>query len=432
MSKQNKRRYQDYADSIPYAPNINKNLFLGGGGMSTLEEVMGDVGDTGDSTGEDSSEDSSDATSETPSKLEGAADIISVVGNALGEGLSDIGQWRQQKWKEKQADKLAQFKRTEAGNQAYRNWQTTLQDNKNKRIQQQQLLAQQTIADRNQKQAQALTTMNGVNPEPNKFMTGGLIGGLLSAGIAVDKGLGAAIGREYHSGVGDVMSKIPGLGIIGGVTNALLGTKVNTAKVQAVDAAETNLTNSAIAAGTAGSFQQIQGPQAVNYESADAYSGGLFSKGKARRKNTELRERLKVAEDYANRGVANGVGNVTKSQNDMLASTYYAYGGTLIPYSPEVNLKALGGFAPSNEGGAIDYAFTNDYLHNGYLKATKDNKLDSIINGDNYLSNGQSFFADGGEMPNATGYEEGNIYNVNENEYRKLLEQGYQVEVINK
>ena len=83
-------------------------------------------------------------------------------------------------------------------------------------------------------------------------------------------------------------------------------------------------------------------------------------------------------------------------------------------------------------GGAIDYAFTNDYLHNGYLKATKDNKLDSIINGDNYLSNGQSFFADGGEMPNATGYEEGNTYNVNENEYRKLLEQGYQVEVINK
>ena len=115
----------------------------------------------------------------------------------------------------------------------------------------------------------------------------------------------------------------------------------------------------------------------------------------------------------------------------MLASTYYAYGGALMPYAPEVNLKALGGFAPSFEGGTIDYASTNDYLRNGYLKAMKDNKLESVT-GDNYLSNGQSFFADGGEMPSATGYEEGDTYQVNEDEYRKLLEQGYQVEVINK
>ena len=428
MSKQDKKRYQDYADSIPYAPNINKNLFLGGGGKSTLEEVLGDVEDTSGDIGGSTGGDSGGATSEAPSKLEGAADIISVVGQALGQGLSEIGQWRKQKWQEKQADELAQFKRVEAGNQAYKNFQNTLQQNRNNRIQQQQLLAQETINNRNQRQAQALATMNNGNAEPNKFM----IGGLISAGLAIDKGLGSAIGGEYHSGAGDVMSKIPGLGIIGGLTNAFFGIKVDKAKLQAVDAAETNLTNSAMAAGTAGSFEQIQGPQAVNYASANAYSGGLFSKGKARRKNAELRERLRAAEDYANRGVANGVDNVTKSQNDMLASTYYAYGGALMPYAPEVNLKALGGFAPAFTGGAIDYAFTNDYLHNGYLKATKDNKLDSIINGDNYLSNGQSFFADGGEMPNATGYEEGNTYNVNENEYRKLLEQGYQVEVINK
>lgn len=427
MSKQDKKRYQDYADSIPYAPNINKNLFLGGGGMSTLEEVLGDVGDTGGDTGGSTGGDSGGATSGALSKLAGAAGIISVVGQALGQGLSDIGQWRGQKWQEKQADKLAQFKRVEAGNQAYKNFQNTLQQNRNNRIQQQQLLAQETINNRNQRQAQALATINSGNVEPNKYVSGGL----MLAGLAIDQGLGSAIGGEYHSGAGDVMSKIPGLGIIGGLTNALFGVKADKAKLQAVDAAETNLTNSAMAAGTAGSFEQIQGPQAVNYASADAYSGGLFSKGKARRKNAELRERLRAAEDYANRGVANGVDNVTKSQNDMLASTYYAYGGALIPYAPEVNLKALGGFAPSFEGGTIDYAFTNDYLRNGYLKAMKDNKLESVT-GDNYLSNGQSFFAEGGEMPSATGYEEGDTYQVNEDEYRKLLEQGYQVEVINK
>lgn len=424
MSKQYTRRYQDYADSIPYAPNI-KNLFTGGGGMSTLTEVMGS--DEGGSSSESSS-----VSSSSGGGLKGLGseivEGISVLGQALGKGLEGIGQWRGQKWQEKQADELAQFKRLEVGNQAYRNWQTTLQDSKNKRIQQQQLLAQQTIADRNQKQAQALATMNGVNPEPNKFM----IGGLISAGLAIDKGLGSAIGGEYHSGAGDVMSKIPGLGIIGGLTNALFGVKTDKAKLQAVDAANTNLTNTAMTAGAASSFDQLQGPQAVNYASANAYSGGLFSKGKAKRKNRELRERLQAADDFANRSVQQSAENITKNQADTLASTYYAYGGILQPYSPEFNLRALGGFAPAFTGGAIDYAFTNDYLHNGYLKATKDNKLDSIINGDNYLSNGQSFFADGGEMPNATGYEEGNTYNVNENEYRKLLEQGYQVKVINK
>lgn len=425
MSKQDKKRYQDYADSIPYAPNINKNLFLGGGGMSTLEEVVGDAEDTGGDIGDSTGGDSGDVTSKAPSKLARAAGIISIVGQALGQGLSEIGQWREQKWQEKQADELAQFKRVEAGNQAYRNFQNTLQQNRNNRIQQQQLLAQETINNRNQRQVQALAAMNNGNAEPNKFK----IGGLIQAGLSIDKGLGSAIGGEYHSGAGDVMSKIPGLGIIGGLTNALFGVKTDKAKLQAVNTAETNLTNTAMAAGAASSFDQLQGPQAVNYASANAYSGGL---GKARKKNRELRERLKTAEDFANRSIKQGAENITKNQDDTLASTYYAYGGALIPYASEVNLKALGGFAPAFTGGAINYAFTNDYLHNGYLKSTKDNKLDSIINGDNYLSNGQSFFADGGEIPNATGYEEGNTYNVNENEYRKLLEQGYQVEVINK
>lgn len=428
MNKQYTRRYQDYADNIFYAPNINKNLFLGGGGMSTQEEVMGDDGGASGDTGSSTDGSSNSTIRKGLSRLAGSADIISEVGESIGQGLSELGQWRQQKWKDKQEDRLVQFKRIEAGNQAYRDWQTTLQDNKNKRIQQQQLLAQQTIANRNQRQAQALATMNGGNLEPNKF----LVGGLISAGLAVDKGLGAAIGGEYHSGVGDTLSKIPGLGLVGGLANALFGVKEDKAKLQAVDAAETNLTNSAMAAGTAGSFEQIHGPQAVNFASADAYSGGLFAKRKARRKNAELRERLKTAEDYANRGVANGVGNVTKSQNDMLASTYYAYGGILQPYSPEFNLRALGGYTPTFSDGAIGYAFMNDYLRNGYLKANRENKLEALNTNDVYLSNGNTMFAEGGNMSIATeDYQEGNTYNIDEEEYRKLLEEGYQVEVIN-
>ena len=41
-------------------------------------------------------------------------------------------------------------------------------------------------------------------------------------------------------------------------------------------------------------------------------------------------------------------------------------------------------------------------------------------------------FAEGGDMNTTTeDYQEGNTYNIDEEEYKKLLEEGYQVEVIN-
>lgn len=402
MSKQDTKRYQDYADRIPYAPHIN--LFSGGGKKDLNPFSGGLSGNLGET--------------------------LSTYGKAFGEGLGAISKMREQKWQEKQADERAAFKRVEEGNKAFNQFQNQLQENKNKAIQEQQILAQQTIAQRNQRQAAALAELNGGTPESNKYM----IGGLIAAGVAADKGIGAAIGGEYHSGVGDVMSKIPGLGIVGGLTNALLGTKVDKAKLEAVENTKSNLTNAAMAAGTASSFDSaaLSAPQAVNYGSTNAYSGGLFSKGKARRKNEELKKQLQESEAFANRGVSTGIENVTKNQDSSLASTYYAYGGILQPYSPEFNLRALGGYTPTFGNGAIGYAFTNDYLHNGYLNANRENKLEALNTNDIYLNNNSTMFAEGGNMNTVTeDYQEGNIYNINEEEYRKLLEEGYQVKVIN-
>lgn len=409
MSKQDTKRYYDYADRIPYAPHIN---------------LFADGGDTGGSSGGESLNPFSGGLSGN------LGQAISVVGQAFGKGLGAIGQMREQKWQEKQADERAAFKRVEQGNQAFNQFQNQLQENKNKAIQEQQILAQQTVAQRNQRQAAALAELNGGTSEPNKYV----LGGLIQAGLAIDQGLGSAIGGEYHSGVGDVMSKIPGLGIVGGITNTLVGTKVDKAKLEAVENTKSNLTNTAMAAGTATSFDStaLNAPQAVNYGSINAYSGGLFSKSKARKKNAELKRQLQESEAFANRGVSNGIENVTKNQDSSLASTYYAYGGILQPYSPEFNLRALGGYTPTFSDGAIGYAFTNDYLHNGYLNANRENKLDALNTNDVYLSNGSTMFADGGDMNTTTeDYQEGNTYNIDEEEYRKLLEEGYQVEVIN-
>ena len=412
MSKQDTKRYQDYADRIPYAPHIN--LFVDGGATEGEWQRRQSI-------------------------LNNLSQTISVVGQAFSEGLGDIGQMREQKWQEKQADERAAFKRIEYSNQAFNQFQNQLQENKNRAIQEQQILAQQTIAQRNQRQVSALAELNSGTSEPNKYGLGGLvkagvIGGLIQTGLSIDKGLGSAIGGDYHSGVGDVMSKIPGLGIVGGITNALFGTKVDKAKLEAVENTKSDLTNAAMAAGTATSFDSValNAPKAVNYDIAKAYSGGMFSKGKARRKNRELKRQLQRAEDFANRSVSNGIENVAENQDSSLASTYYAYGGILQPYSPEFNLRALGGYTPTFGDGAIGYSFTNDYLHNGYLNANRENKLDALNTNDVYLSNGNTIFAEGGDMNTVTeDYQEGNTYDIDEEEYRKLLEEGYQVEVIN-
>ena len=403
MSKQYIKRYQDYADKIPYAPHIN--LFNDGGDKEDLNLFSGGLkGNLGET--------------------------LSFLGNTFGKSLGAIGQMREQQWQNKQAEERAAFKRVEQGNQAFNQFQNQIQENKNKAIQEQYMLAQQNIAERNQRQAAALRDLNNITSEPNRYG----LGGILAAGIALDQGIGSAIGGEYHSGVGDTISKIPGLGIMGGLTNALTGIKTDKAKLEAVENTKSNLTNKAMAAGTATSFDSsaLNAPQAVNYANVNVYSGGLFSKGEAKRKNAELKRQLQEAEIYANRSVSNGIENVTKNQDSSLASTYYAYGGILQPYSPEFNLKALGGYTPTFGEGAIGYAFTNDYLHNGYLNANRENKLDALNTNDVYLSNGNTMFAEGGNMNTATeDYQEGNTYNIDEEEYRKLLEEGYQVEVIN-
>lgn len=403
MSKQYIKRYQDYADKIPYAPHIN--LFKDGGDEEDLNLFSGGL--TGN-----------------------LGKTLSFFGNTFGKSLGAIGQMREQQWQNKQAEERAAFKRIEQNNQAFDQFQNQLQENKNKAIQEQYMLVQQNIAERNQRQAAALRDLNNITSEPNKYN----LGGLIAAGVALDQGIGSAIGGEYHSGVGDTISKIPGLGIMGGAFNALTGIKTDKAKLEAIENTKANLTNKAMAAGTASSFDStaLSAPQAVNYANANVYSGGLFSKGKAQRKNAELKRQLQQAEIYANRSVSNGIENVTKNQDSSLASTYYAYGGILQPYSPEFNLKALGGYTPTFGEGAIGYAFTNDYLHNGYLNANRENKLDALNTNDVYLSNGNTMFAEGGNMNTTTeDYQEGNTYNIDEEEYRKLLEEGYQVEVIN-
>lgn len=164
---------------------------------------------------------------------------------------------------------------------------------------------------------------------------GGLVGNAISGGLS--SGAGNAI-----SGVGNALGAIPVLGgfakgalnIVGGGVNALFGMKTNQAELNRVNKGISALNDSATAAADATSFddESLMGPDAINFN-VNAYKGGLFSKGKARRKNAALQAELKDAYSYAGRTSDNTIGNIADTQLDNALATSAAFGGLLNQYA---------------------------------------------------------------------------------------------------
>lgn len=171
-------------------------------------------------------------------------------------------------------------------------------------------------------------------------VAGGAVGGLLS------NGLESKAGSVFNT-IGGIGSAIPGpwgaiIGggtkIVGGLVNAAFGTKVDQEKLNAANQG-TNYLNSFVS--NASSFDEVQGPQAQSAVE-NAYKGGWFSKGKARRKNAELRRQRQEAQLFANRNVENNIENIADEQMNNMLANYAAFGGPL-------------DFGLFPVGGAIDY-----------------------------------------------------------------------------
>ena len=211
----------------------------------------------------------------------------------------------------------------------------------------------------------------------NRIISGGLNSG---AGNAVS-GIGSVVGSAISTVnplIGGAV-KI-GTGIIGGGINALFGMKTDQKKLQAANEG-TNYLNSFVS--DASTFDDIQGPNAVaNVQ--NAYKGGLFKKGKARRKNAALRAERANAESWANRSVDNNIDNIAETQMDTMLANYAAFGGPL-------------GGMPSLGTGAIDYDFMSNYLMTKNKAAEAKNKIATNVFG-NLPVTPLSTFALGGDM----------------------------------
>lgn len=160
-------------------------------------------------------------------------------------------------------------------------------------------------------------------------------------GSAVGGAVGGLIGGGYQSGAGDVFNKIGDIGsaipgpwgaiigggakILGGLTNAAFGSKVDQEKLNAANAGTAALNSFT---SNASSFDDIKGPAAVaNVQ--DAYKGGWFAKGSARKKNEELRRQRAQAMSFADRSVENNIENIADEQMNNMLANYAAFGGPL-------------------------------------------------------------------------------------------------------
>lgn len=217
---------------------------------------------------------------------------------------------------------------------------------------------------------------NVVGAVGNKLISGGL-NSSVGNGIA---NIGGAIGgavSTINPVVGGIVSAASG--IIGGGVNALFGTKVNQAKLNAANEG-TNYLNSFKS--NASSFDEIQGPNAVT-KVQNAYKGGLFRKGKARRQNAALRAERAQAVSWANRSVNNNINNIADTQMDNLLANYAAFGGPL-------------GGLPSQGTGAIDYNFMSDYLVAKNKSAEAKNKISTNVFGNLPITPFSTFALGGG------------------------------------
>lgn len=198
--------------------------------------------------------------------------------------------------------------------------------------------------------------LNFKNAFSGKNLMAGLINGAAGAlasgiGSAVGNIGGSLIGGGLQSGAGSTISGIGSTiggavgmvnplagaaisaasGVLGGLTNRAFGTKVDQEKLNAINAGINQNMNFV---SNAGSFDDIKGPASV-LTNTNAYSGGWFSGGKARRKNQRLKEQLLAATSFANRSVDNNIYNLQDDQlNDALAN-FAAFGGPLHSYGAD-------------------------------------------------------------------------------------------------
>ena len=162
---------------------------------------------------------------------------------------------------------------------------------------------------------------------------GSIGGGLLSGGMSSGAG-------NVLQGLSSVAAAIPGpwgavasagLGVLGGLTNRMFGSKMNTENIAKVEANINNLKNFQSDASDFDTLSQNWGNTAMGTNFANSYIGkdGWLS-SKAKNKAKALRTQMEQANAWAQSTLENNANNIGLQQANMLEQNYAAYGGPLL------------------------------------------------------------------------------------------------------
>lgn len=176
---------------------------------------------------------------------------------------------------------------------------------------------------------------------------GGIGGGLLSNGMTSSTG-------NLLQGLSGVASSIPGpwgsvasagLGIIGGLTNRMFGSKMNTGNIAKVEANINNLNNFQSNASDFDTLSQNWANADVGMTFGDSFIGkdGWFS-NKAKNKAADLRRQVEAGNSWVQNTLANNAENIGTTQMQNLLSNYAAFGGQLYSKGGSIHIK------PENRG----------------------------------------------------------------------------------
>ena len=215
----------------------------------------------------------------------------------------------------------------------------------------------------------------------NAFSASNVLGGLSGiAGNLVNKGLSfglssgagntiSSLGTSVGSAVGAVNPILGGAislgsGLIGGATNALFGSKLNTDKINEIEASNNQMNNLKVDNSSANSVenQWINQNFGNNFTRSDIGKDGLFS-NKAKNKYRKLTQEQEIARNRA----LNALNNATESadiNNDLrIAANFIAFGGPLNTNKSNMdNIYADGGTLFSN---GADFSNGVTYINNG-------------------------------------------------------------------
>lgn len=158
---------------------------------------------------------------------------------------------------------------------------------------------------------------------------GGLIGGGLQSGV----------GKAFQ-GLSSVASAIPGpwgavasagLGILGGLSNRMFGSKMNTENIAEVESNINNLNNFQSDASDFDTLSQNWANADVGMAFDDSFIGkDGWLRNKAKNKAADLRRQIDAGTAWVQSSLKNNAENIDNTQMQDLLANYAAYGGPLL------------------------------------------------------------------------------------------------------